>query len=578
MGARSLHIILVVAALIAACSSGGSGGDSGSSGPAPAITSGFGESAATLVVSDGQTAITTVSATHPDATETLTFVLHGGADQARFSIDATTGSLSLNVAPSYANPTDADMDNVYEVVVSVSDSAGAQDEQAISVVVGFAVDTLEDVVDGDLSAGDRSLREAIGFVFAGDAVTFVPSLSGQTLVLAAGEVAIAKSLMIDGDVDNDGHPDITIDADSQSRIFLVDDGSGTPNRDVRLSGLWLEGGMTDGDGGAVLNRENVVMVDCILLENGTNGNDADGGAIASGPGNLTLTASSVVGNSTAGDLSAGGGIYNDGGRLTITASVVAQNTTTGQDSRGGGIYSRNGELIVRTTDIDDNATSGSSGGGIFVQDGGSFTIAQSTIRYNTIEGFGQGGAIYVNTSVITPNTPFGTIVNSTIHGNHAADEGGGIFLFGGRLRISNSTITSNTGAPGGGIASDGLFPEEHTRIEVASSIVASNAPSDVEIDFFFGTVNPLTSRGGNVIGTGNATGAFGDSEVIGAADPMLENLDDYGGPTPTRVPLATSPAIGAGRNPQGLATDQRGRARTFGGSTDAGAVERDATD
>ena len=410
MGARSLHIILVVAVLIAACSSGGGGDDSVSSCPAPVITSGFGESAATFVVSDGQTAITTVSATHPDATEKSTFAIDGGADQARFSIDATTGALSLNVAPSYANPIDADMDNVYGVDVSVSDSAGAMDVQTISVVVGFAVDTLEDVVDGDLSAGDRSLREAIGFVLAGDAVTFVPSLSGQTLVLAAGEVAIAKSLMIDGDVDNDGHPDVTIDADSQSRIFLVDDGSGTPNRDVRLSGLWLTKGMADGAGGAVLNRENVVMVDCILLENGTTGDDGNGGAIASGPGNLTITASSVVNTPTAGDLSAGGGIYNDGGRLTITASVVAQNTTTGQDSRGGGIYSRKGELIVRTTDIDDNATSGGLGGGIFVQDGGSFTIAQSTIRYNTIEGSGQGGAISVITTITTPNTPFGTIV------------------------------------------------------------------------------------------------------------------------------------------------------------------------
>jgi len=578
MGPRSLHTILVVAALIAACSSGGGGGDSGSSGPAPVITSGFSATAATLVVADGQTAVTTVSATHPDPTETLTFGLDGGADQARFSIDATTGSLSLNVAPSYTNPIDANANNVYDVVVSVSDSAGAQDDQAISVVVGFAVDTLEDVVDGDLSAGDRSLREAIGFVFAGDAVTFVPSLSGQTLVLDAGEVAIAKNLMIDGDVDNDGHPDITIDADSQSRIFLVDDGGGTPNRDVRLSGLWLKKGVTDGAGGAVLNRENLVMVDSILQENGTTGDDGNGGAIASGPGNLTITASIVVDNSTAGDQCAGGGIFNDGGTLRITASIVAQNKTTGFDSRGGGIYSRNGQLIVRTTDIDDNASQG-SGGGIFVLDGGSFTIAQSTIRYNTIEDVGRGGAIFANTSIITPSTPFGTIVNSTIHGNHAADEGGGVYLFGGLLRISNSTITSNTGgAPGGGIASDGRFPEERSRIELASSIVASNVPNDVDVDFFFGPVNPLNSEGGNVIGTGNATGAFGASEVIGAADPMLGNLDDNGGETPTRVPLAASPAIGAGSNPRHLTTDQRGRARTFGGSTDAGAVERDATD
>lgn len=58
----------------------------------------------------------------------------GGADAARFTIDAKTGVLSFLAAPDYENPTDAGGDNVYDVIVRVSDGT-LSDTQAIAVTV-----------------------------------------------------------------------------------------------------------------------------------------------------------------------------------------------------------------------------------------------------------------------------------------------------------------------------------------------------------------------------------------------------------------------------------------------------------
>jgi uncharacterized repeat protein (TIGR01451 family) len=57
------------------------------------------------------------------------------------------------------------------------------------------------------------------------------------------------------------------------------------------------------------------------------------------------------------------------------------------------------------------------------------------------------------------------------------------------------------------------------------------------------------------------------------ADPMLQPLGDYGGPTQTMRPLLASPAIGQGDPTNLSATDQRGFARTVNGRVDIGAVE-----
>ena len=80
------------------------------------------------------TAVTTVTATDADAGATLTYSIAGGADAAKFTINAATGALSFVSAPDFEVPTDAGGNNVYDVTVQVSDGTNT-DTQAIAVTV-----------------------------------------------------------------------------------------------------------------------------------------------------------------------------------------------------------------------------------------------------------------------------------------------------------------------------------------------------------------------------------------------------------------------------------------------------------
>ncbi len=101
---------------------------------APAITSDGAGSAAALSAPENGTAVTTVTAVDPDAGAMLTYSLAGGADAARFTINSTTGVLSFISAPNFEAPTDANLDNVYNVTVQVSDGV-LTDTQALSVAI-----------------------------------------------------------------------------------------------------------------------------------------------------------------------------------------------------------------------------------------------------------------------------------------------------------------------------------------------------------------------------------------------------------------------------------------------------------
>ena len=92
----------------------------------------------------------------------------------------------------------------------------------------------------------------------------------------------------------------------------------------------------------------------------------------------------------------------------------------------------------------------------------------------------------------------------------------------------------------------------------------------------------FVSGGNNLIGNPNDATGFTNGEngdLVGTAenpiDPLLGELQDNGGSTPTQALLDSSPAIDAGSNPENLETDQRGEGfdRTVGDATDIGAFE-----
>jgi VCBS repeat-containing protein/predicted outer membrane repeat protein len=101
----------------------------------PVITSNGGGGTAAVDVAENTTAVTTVTATDADLpAQTLTYSISGGADAAKFSIDGSTGALVFVTAPDFEVPTDVGTDNVYDVIVQVSDGS-LTDTQAIAVTI-----------------------------------------------------------------------------------------------------------------------------------------------------------------------------------------------------------------------------------------------------------------------------------------------------------------------------------------------------------------------------------------------------------------------------------------------------------
>ncbi|MBN1630888.1 MAG: tandem-95 repeat protein, partial [Thermoleophilia bacterium] len=100
----------------------------------PVITSGGGLDTAFLSIPENTIAVTTMTAGDPDPGAVLAFSIAGGPDAGKFHIDPATGALSFLVPPDYERPTDADRDNVYRIMVRVSDGANA-DVQILTITV-----------------------------------------------------------------------------------------------------------------------------------------------------------------------------------------------------------------------------------------------------------------------------------------------------------------------------------------------------------------------------------------------------------------------------------------------------------
>lgn len=85
-------------------------------------------------VEEEKSANVVVSATDAES-NTLSFSITGGADAALFTIDASSGLLSLSFVPNYETPLDANGDNTYEVIVTISDGNGGLSALAVQLVV-----------------------------------------------------------------------------------------------------------------------------------------------------------------------------------------------------------------------------------------------------------------------------------------------------------------------------------------------------------------------------------------------------------------------------------------------------------
>jgi len=88
----------------------------------------------TASVDENTTSVITVSASDAD-NDTITYGINGGADQALFSINPSSGALGFNAAPNFEIPTDSNVDNSYEVRVSANDGVSTVSQVMIITVI-----------------------------------------------------------------------------------------------------------------------------------------------------------------------------------------------------------------------------------------------------------------------------------------------------------------------------------------------------------------------------------------------------------------------------------------------------------
>lgn len=115
----------------------GSGGSSPAASPPPAGTAPTITSSATFSAAENQTTIGTIVAT---GTGTMVYSIIGGADQALFDIDSSTGALTFSDAPDFDDPGDDDTDNDYEVEVQADNGVSPADTMALTVSVTDVAD------------------------------------------------------------------------------------------------------------------------------------------------------------------------------------------------------------------------------------------------------------------------------------------------------------------------------------------------------------------------------------------------------------------------------------------------------
>jgi hypothetical protein len=226
------------------------------------------------------------------------------------------------------------------------------------------------------------------------------------------------------------------------------------------------------------------------------------------------------------EFAGGGGLLITGGiDVTLQKVAVVRNraTTTGGGTPGGGGIATNGTLLVERSTVARNTLVGGTGGGIdYISGTEEITVSNSTVTKNTA----PGGAGINSGSAIT-------IEWSTVVGNEGTADIRGVGGEGAPATLSNSILGS----------------------------CASGIDNYVS--------------GGHNVQSGNTCPADGPGDLTDQAL-RLQDFGDYGGPTDTLLPKATSPAINHGDKAcPPPAKDQRGVPRPQGRRCDSGADERE---
>ena len=434
------------------------------------------------------------------------------------------------------------------------------------------------VSDLDDSSGG-TLREAIAMANSGDTIIFDPSV---TAIALAGGIPLPKGITIDGG----GTVTITRGTVGAFAQFTIQPDA--PDQDYTVTNITIAG-VPGGQGAAI--------------------SASDGGAPVNAPRDITL--SSVTVRDQTSPFGPAFGALQVGGDILITDSVIENNIATTGDGGAVNLDSVQGGITITDTVLRGNSATAGNGGALAVLDGPDVVIQDSEFLTNSSSG--DGGAIHV-----ADTTNSVSIERTTFQSNQAQGSGGGIYVdqvdLDSSLTVDSSTFSADSTGEFGAALAIGTVIGEVTvinstldeqangfalRADLVSgelSVMYSTLVGGIDITTNEGlteaTSTIITQTGGATIFVVNAVNPVGVFYSIlssgwtgSVADlggnqfgvvPKLGPLQDNGGPTFTRMPLAGSPAIDRGL-PGGTPPtfDQRGTGfpRVIGGRVDVGAVE-----
>ncbi len=189
-------------------------------------------------------------------------------------------------------------------------------------------------------------------------------------------------------------------------------------------------------------------IDDVQLDGVTISNTPGRGLDVAGVETLGITNSTFSGNTA----DVGAGLRVIGGTTTIDGSTFSGNTANGDaaDQGGGGIFNSGVMTIQNGSMITGNTASGGlgSGGGILVGTGGTLTVLDSTISGNSANI--DGGGLFAGGVPVRV-----TIMDARILGNTAGDSGGGVFINGPTTAIFGTTFAGNQAQGNQGLDGDG---------------------------------------------------------------------------------------------------------------------------
>ncbi len=477
----------------------------------PVITSNGGKATAAISVNEGVTTVATFTATDAES-DPLSYRIVGGSDRSKFKIDAITGVLTFIAPPDFEKMTDFGKNNVYDVIVEVSDGT-LTDTQTLSVKIK------------DVAAVTRSGT-------AGDDVLgpLTMTVEGDTLNGLGGNDTLDGG--IGADTMNGGSGDDTFIVDNIGDVIGegVNEGTDLVKASVSYSiagfanveNLTLTGAAAINGTGNGLNN---------TLTGNTGNNKLDGGTgndtMIGGAGNDTYTVDSASDVVTELD---GEGIDTVISGVALTLTEFLENLTlTGTSAINGTGNAANNKLIGNgasntLTGLGGTDTlDGGGGADVLIGGAGNDTYVVDTASDSITELLNEGIDL-VKASASYSLASFANVENLTLTGSASINATGNALN---NVLTGNSGANTLTGNDGndtliGGTGADvmvGGIGDDEYRVDNAGDVVTEGATAGTDtvvstISYSIASlanVENITLSGSATTATGNA----GNNVLIG---------------------------------------------------------------